>query len=158
MFFFSRLFLFDYFRGLLVSMQNFFKEKVTIQYPFEKGFLSSRFRGEHMLRRYFSGEERCIACKLCESICPAQAITIESEIRLDSSRRTTQYDIDMTKCIFCGFCQEACPVDAIIEGFNFEYSTYTHDELLYSKNKLLENGDVWETEISSFLMKESMYR
>lgn len=158
MYFFSFLFLFDYFRGLFISFQNFFKKKVTIQYPFEKGFLSSRFRGEHMLRRYITGEERCIACKLCESICPAQAITIDSEMRFDFSRRTTQYDIDMTKCIFCGFCQEACPVDAVVEGFNFEYSTYYHDELLYNKSKLLSNGDIWETEISSFLMKESMYR
>lgn len=112
-----------------------------MNYPFEKGPLSPRFRGEHALRRYISGEERCIACKLCEVICPAQAITIEAEARLDGSRRTTRYDIDMTKCIYCGYCQEACPVDAIVEGTNFEFATFTHEELLYNKEKLLSNGN-----------------
>ncbi|GJM96781.1 hypothetical protein PR202_ga13647 [Eleusine coracana subsp. coracana] len=129
-----------------------------INYPFEKGPLSPRFRGEHALRRYESGEERCIACKLCEAICPAQAITIEAEEREDGSRRTTRYDIDMTKCIYCGFCQEACPVDAIVEGPNFEFATETHEELLYDKEKLLENGDRWETEIAENLRSESLYR
>lgn len=124
----------------------------------EKGPLSPRFRGEHALRRYPSGEERCIACKLCEAVCPAQAITIEAEPRPDGSRRTTRYDIDMTKCIYCGACQEACPVDAIVEGPNFEYATETHEELLYNKEKLLANGDRWESEIAKNIEIESMYR
>jgi NADH-quinone oxidoreductase chain I len=123
-----------------------------------KGPLSPRFRGEHALRRYPSGEERCIACKLCEAVCPAQAITIEAEPRPDGSRRTTRYDIDMTKCIFCGQCQEACPVDAIVEGPNYEYATETHEELLYNKEKLLANGDRWEPEIAKNIANESMYR
>lgn len=101
--------------GLATTLSAFFREPVTLNYPFEKGPISPRFRGEHALRRYPNGEERCIACKLCEAICPAQAITIEAETRADGSRRTTRYDIDMTKCIYCGFCQEACPVDAIVE-------------------------------------------
>ena len=129
-----------------------------INYPFEKGPLSPRFRGEHLLRRYPSGEERCIACKLCEAVCPAQAITIEAEEREDGSRRTTRYDIDMTKCIYCGFCQEACPVDAIVEGPNFEYATETHEELLYDKEKLLANGDRWEAEVAQNLNSERLYR
>ena len=139
-------------RGLWITLEYFFQKKVTLNYPFEKGPLSPRFRGEHALRRYQTGEERCIACKLCEAICPAQAITIEAEARLDGSRRTTRYDIDMTKCIYCGFCQEACPVDAIVEGANFEFATETHEELLYSKEKLLSNGNKWETEIAKNLM------
>ncbi|XP_057323791.1 NADH-ubiquinone oxidoreductase subunit 8 [Microplitis mediator] len=144
--------------GMMTSLQCFFKEPVTINYPFEKGPLSPRFRGEHALRRYPSGEERCIACKLCEAICPAQAITIEAEEREDGSRRTTRYDIDMTKCIYCGFCQEACPVDAIVEGPNFEFSTETHEELLYNKEKLLNNGDRWESEIASNIQADHLYR
>lgn len=143
------LYLTELIRGMVLTLQYFFRKKVTINYPLEKGMLSPRFRGEHALRRYPSGEERCIACKLCEAICPAQAISIEAEKRTDGSRRTTRYDIDMTKCIFCGFCQEACPVDAIVEGPNFEYSTNTHEELLYNKKKLLENGDRWEIEITT---------
>ncbi|XP_075973929.1 NADH dehydrogenase (ubiquinone) 23 kDa subunit [Anticarsia gemmatalis] len=145
-------------RGFAVTLAHIFKEPATINYPFEKGPLSPRFRGEHALRRYPSGEERCIACKLCEAICPAQAITIEAEERKDGSRRTTRYDIDMTKCIYCGFCQEACPVDAIVEGPNFEFSTETHEELLYNKEKLLSNGDKWESEIASNIRADHLYR
>uniref|UniRef100_A0A0A9XJB4 NADH dehydrogenase [ubiquinone] iron-sulfur protein 8, mitochondrial n=1 Tax=Lygus hesperus TaxID=30085 RepID=A0A0A9XJB4_LYGHE len=145
-------------RGHMVSLAHLFKEPATINYPFEKGPLSPRFRGEHALRRYPSGEERCIACKLCEAICPAQAITIEAEERADGSRRTTRYDIDMTKCIYCGFCQEACPVDAIVEGPNFEFSTETHEELLYNKEKLLDNGDKWESEIATNIHADHLYR
>ena len=144
--------------GMALTMKYFFRRKVTVNYPFEKGPLSPRFRGEHALRRYPNGEERCIACKLCEAICPAQAITIEAEPRDDGSRRTTRYDIDMTKCIYCGFCQEACPVDAIVEGPNFEFATETHEELLYDKEKLLANGDRWETEIAANLAADAPYR
>ncbi len=140
------------------TLTYLFKPKVTINYPYEKGPLSPRFRGEHALRRYSNGEERCIACKLCEAICPAQAITIEAEPRDDGSRRTTRYDIDMTKCIYCGFCQEACPVDAIVEGPNFEFATETREELMYDKEKLLANGDRWETEIAQALAADAPYR
>lgn len=149
--------LFDIFYGFFITLNYFFRTSVTINYPYEKGPLSTRFRGEHLLRRYMTGEERCIACKLCEAICPAQAITIESEPRADGSRRTINYDIDMTKCIYCGFCQEACPVDAIVEGPNFEFSTVTHEELLYTKDKLISNGDVWETQLANNLAIESLY-
>jgi NADH-quinone oxidoreductase chain I len=142
----QELFFTEIIRTMWVVLEQMFKAPYTIMYPFEKGPLSPRFRGEHALRRYPTGEERCIACKLCEAICPAQAITIEAEPRSDGSRRTTRYDIDMTKCIYCGFCQEACPVDAIVEGPNFEYATETHEELLYNKEKLLANGDKWEVD------------
>ncbi|XP_022108898.1 NADH-ubiquinone oxidoreductase subunit 8-like isoform X2 [Acanthaster planci] len=154
----TRLFFGELLRGLGMTMSYLFREPATINYPFEKGPLSPRFRGEHALRRYPSGEERCIACKLCEAVCPAQAITIEAEARADGSRRTTRYDIDMTKCIYCGFCQEACPVDAIVEGPNFEFSTETHEELLYNKEKLLNNGDKWEAEIAANIQADHLYR
>ena len=144
--------------GMALTLRYMFRKKITINYPFEKGPLSPRFRGEHALRRYPNGEERCIACKLCEAICPAQAITIEAEAREDGSRRTTRYDIDMVKCIYCGLCEEACPVDAIVEGPNFEYSTENREELLYNKEKLLANGDRWETELAERLRLNADYR
>src|SRR6202047_677804 len=144
--------------GMGLTLRYLFKRKVTINYPYEKGPISPRFKGEHALRRYPNGEERCIACKLCEAICPAQAITIEAEPREDGSRRTTRYDIDMTKCIYCGLCEEACPVDAIVEGPNFEFATETRDELFYNKEKLLENGDRWEPELARRLELDAPYR
>ena len=144
--------------GLSLTLRYFFKPKATINYPYEKGPLSPRFRGEHALRRYPNGEERCIACKLCEAICPALAITIEAEPREDGSRRTTRYDIDMTKCIYCGLCQEACPVDAIVEGPNFEFAVETREELMYDKQKLLANGDRWEAELAANLAADAPYR
>ncbi|RDA89336.1 hypothetical protein CP532_6206 [Ophiocordyceps camponoti-leonardi (nom. inval.)] len=145
-------------RGMYVLLEQFFRPPYTIYYPFEKGPISPRFRGEHALRRYPTGEERCIACKLCEAICPAQAITIEAEERADGSRRTTRYDIDMTKCIYCGFCQESCPVDAIVESPNAEYATETREELLYNKEKLLANGDKWEPELAAAIRADAPYR
>ena len=151
-------FLIELVKGLILTFRYMFKQKTTINYPFEKGHLSPRFRGEHALRRYPNGEERCIACKLCEAVCPAQAITIEAEPREDGSRRTTRYDIDMTKCIYCGFCQEACPVDAIVEGPNYEFASESREELFYNKEKLLANGDRWEVQISKNLEKDSVYR
>ena len=152
------IFLTEFVSAFFLAMRYFFKPKATLNYPFEKGPLSPRFRGELALRRYPNGEERCIACKLCEAVCPAQAITIESEPRDDGSRRTTRYDIDMTKCIYCGFCQEACPVDAIVEGPNFEFATETREELFYDKAKLLANGDRWEAEIARNLELDAPYR
>jgi NADH-quinone oxidoreductase subunit I len=144
--------------GLVLTFSYMFKPKATLNYPYEKGPLSPRFRGEHALRRYPNGEERCIACKLCEAVCPALAITIEAEPRDDGSRRTTRYDIDMTKCIYCGYCQEACPVDAIVEGPNFEFATETREELFYNKEKLIANGDRWEAELAKQLALEAPYR
>ena len=152
------VFLTELVSGLALTFRYMFKPKVTLNYPYEKGPLSPRFRCEHALRRYPNGEERCIACKLCEAICPAQAITIEAEPREDGSRRTTRYDIDMVKCIYCGFCQEACPVDAIVEGPNFEFATETREELLYDKDRLLANGERWETEIAANLVSDAPYR
>eukprot|EP00817_Percolomonadidae_sp_ATCC50343_P007158 CAMPEP_0117426032 /NCGR_PEP_ID=MMETSP0758-20121206/6214_1 /TAXON_ID=63605 /ORGANISM="Percolomonas cosmopolitus, Strain AE-1 (ATCC 50343)" /LENGTH=320 /DNA_ID=CAMNT_0005210931 /DNA_START=94 /DNA_END=1056 /DNA_ORIENTATION=+ len=152
------VFYYDIIRGMALTGKNIASESVTLNYPFEKGPLSPRFKGEHALRRYVTGEERCIACKLCEAVCPALAITIDAAEKANGSRKTTRYDIDMTKCIFCGLCQESCPVDAIVEGPNYEYSTYTHDELLYDKKKLLYNGDIWETEIFLNLKKDAPYK
>jgi NADH-quinone oxidoreductase subunit I len=144
--------------GMWLTLRYLFRPKATLNYPFEKGLLSPRFRGEHALRRYPNGEERCIACKLCEAVCPALAITIEAEPRADGSRRTTRYDIDMTKCIYCGYCAEACPVDAIVEGPNLEFATETREELIYDKEKLLANGDRWEAEIAKNLELDAPYR
>lgn len=157
-----RALLLEIVRGFALTLRYMFKPAVTLNYPMEKGPISPRFRGEHALRRYPNGEERCIACKLCEAICPALAITIEAEPRQegvpDASRRTTRYDIDMTKCIYCGLCQEACPVDAIVEGPNFEFATETREELYCNKEKLLANGDRWEAEIAANLAADAPYR
>ena len=152
------IFLVDFLSALILAVKKIFKSKKTINYPFEKGRISPRFKGEHALRRYPNGEERCIACKLCEAVCPAQAITIESEIRSDGSRKTTKYDIDMLKCIYCGLCEESCPVDAIVQGPNFEFSTETREELYYNKTKLLENGDKWENALAQNLKADSPFR
>jgi NADH-quinone oxidoreductase subunit I len=153
------LFLGEFVSALWLSLRYFFAPKATINYPFEKNPYSPRFRGEHALRRYPNGEERCIACKLCEAICPAQAITIEAGPRRnDGTRRATRYDIDMVKCIYCGFCQEACPVDAIVEGPNFEFATETREELYFNKEKLLANGDRWERELAQNIEMDAPYR
>ena len=157
-YYFKSFLLWELLLGLRVTGGYLFAKKITVQFPEERTPLSHRFRGLHALRRYPNGEERCIACKLCEAVCPAQAITIEAEPRDDGSRRTTRYDIDMTKCIYCGLCQEACPVDAIVEGPNFEYATETREELLYDKAKLLENGDKWERAIAANLAADAPYR
>ena len=149
----------DFLKGFKLGIKYFFRPKATLNYPYEKGPISSRFRGEHALRCYSNGEERCIAYKLCEAICPAQAITIDAGPReADGSRRTTRYDIDMTKCIYCGFCQEACPVDAIVEGPNFEYATETREELFYNKEKLMENGRKWEKLIAENIKLDKSFR
>ena len=157
--FLNSLLLKELFKGLSVTGRYLFAPKITIQYPEEMTPQSNRFRGEHALRHYPNGEERCIACKLCEAICPAQAITIEAGPRRnDGTRRTTRYDIDMVKCIYCGFCQEACPVDAIVEGPNFEFATETREELYYDKERLLANGDRWEREIAKAIALDAPYR
>ena len=156
--FFKSFVLFELFLGMYLTLKYMFKRKVTINYPHEKGPLSPRFRGEHALRRYPNGEERCIACKLCEAVCPAQAITIESAAREDGSRKTTRYDIDMMKCIYCGLCEESCPVDAIVQGPNFEFSTETREELYYTKEKLLDNGDRWENVLEANIKADNIHR
>tara|TARA_Y100001970_G_scaffold250005_1_gene321190 strand:- start:25425 stop:25910 length:486 start_codon:yes stop_codon:yes gene_type:complete len=156
--FFKIIFLSEFVKAITIALKEIFKKKKTINYPFEKGKISPRFRGEHALRRYPNGEERCIACKLCEAVCPAQAITIENEERPDGSRKTTRYDIDMLKCIYCGLCEESCPVDAIVQGPNFEFSTETREELYYNKEKLLENGDRWESVLAENIKLDKPYR
>ena len=153
------IFLMEFVSAFFLAMRYFFKPKATLNYPFERGSISPRFRGELALRRYPNGEERCIACKLCEAICPAQAITIEAGPRRnDGTRRTTGFDIDMMKCIYCGFCQEACPVDAIVLGPNFEFATETPEELYYDKEHLLANGDRWEGAIARNISLDAPYR
>ena len=153
------LFLWEFVIATVLGLRYFFAPKATLNYPHEKGPISPRFRGEHAQRRYPNGEERCIACKLCEAICPAQAITIEAGPRRnDGTRRTTRYDIDMVKCIYCGLCQEACPVDAIVEGPNFEFAAETREELYYDKERLLANGDRWEREIARSMALDAPYR
>ena len=144
--------------GLWMTLKYFFKKPVTINYPYEKGPLSPRFRGEHALRRYPNGEERCIACKLCEAVCPALAIHIESDQRADGTRRTTRYDIDLTKCIFCGFCEEACPVDAIVETRTLEYHGEKRGDLYYTKPMLLAIGDRYEEQIARDREEDARYR
>jgi len=157
--YFKSLMLLELFKGLGLTMKYMWKPKYTMRYPMEKIPQSNRFRGLHALRRYPNGEERCIACKLCEAICPAQAITIEAGPRRnDGTRRTVRYDIDMVKCIYCGLCQEACPVDAIVEGPNFEFATETREELYYDKAKLLANGDRWERELAKSIELDAPYR
>ncbi|HEV2747942.1 MAG TPA: NADH-quinone oxidoreductase subunit NuoI [Allosphingosinicella sp.] len=151
-------FLWEFVKAHALTLKYFFRPKATINYPYEKNPLSPRFRGEHALRRYPNGEERCIACKLCEAVCPALAITIEAEPREDGSRRTTRYDIDMVKCIYCGLCQEACPVDAVVQGPNQEFATETREELIYDKAKLLDNGDRWERTLAANLAADAPYR
>lgn len=145
-------------RGLQLTGRRLFARKITVQYPEEKTPQSARFRGLHALRRYANGEERCIACKLCEAVCPALAITIESAPREDGTRRTTRYDIDLTKCIFCGFCEESCPVDAIVETRHFEYHGEQRGDLLMTKEKLLAHGDRMEAQIAADRQSEARYR
>jgi NADH-quinone oxidoreductase subunit I len=152
------LFLIELIKGLSLTLRYFGRKKVTVQYPEEKTPLSPRFRGLHALRRYPNGEERCIACKLCEAVCPALAIKIESQLRDDGTRRTTRYDIDLTKCIFCGFCEESCPVDSIVETHVFEYHGEERGDLLMTKEKLLAVGDKYEKEIAANRELDAPYR
>ncbi len=145
-------------QGMMVTLRALFARKITVQYPEQKTPLSPRFRGLHALRRYPNGEERCIACKLCEAVCPALAITIESEERPDGTRRTTRYDIDMTKCIYCGFCEESCPVDSIVETNIFEYHGEKRGDLYYTKSMLLAIGDKYEKQIAEMKSADARYR
>ena len=145
-------------QGLAVTGRHFFARNITVQYPEERTPLSPRFRGLHALRRYENGEERCIACKLCEAVCPAMAITIESEQRADGSRRTTRYDIDLNKCIFCGFCEESCPVDSIVETNIFDYHGEKRSDLYFTKEMLLAVGDRYETQIAAEKEADAKYR
>jgi len=156
--FFNSLLLKELFKGLAVTGRYLFARKITVQFPEEKTPISPRFRGLHALRRYPNGEERCIACKLCEAVCPALAITIESDARADGTRRTTRYDIDLTKCIFCGFCEEACPVDAIVETQILEYHGEKRGDLYFTKDMLLAVGDRYEPQIAAAKAADAKYR
>jgi len=156
--FFPTFLLYELVKGLMLTGRHMFSRKITVQYPEEKTPQSPRFRGLHALRRYPNGEERCIACKLCEAVCPALAITIESEKRADGTRRTTRYDIDLTKCIFCGFCEESCPVDSIVETRILEYHGETRGDLLYTKEMLLAVGDRYEEQIAKDRAADAAYR
>ncbi|HQY29441.1 MAG TPA: NADH-quinone oxidoreductase subunit NuoI [Burkholderiaceae bacterium] len=156
--FFSSFMLREMLKGLRLTGRYFFSRKITVQYPEEKTPMSPRFRGLHALRRYPNGEERCIACKLCEAVCPAMAITIESERREDNTRRTTRYDIDLTKCIFCGFCEESCPVDSIVETHIHEYHGEKRGDLYFTKEMLLAIGDRYEQEIAASREADARYR
>lgn len=156
--FFKSFLLFELLQGMKVTGRYLFAPKITVHFPEEKTPQSPRFRGLHALRRYPNGEERCIACKLCEAVCPALAITIESDQREDSTRRTTRYDIDMIKCIFCGFCEEACPVDAIVETRVLEYHGETRGDLTYTKEMLLAVGDRYEEQIAKDRAADAPYR
>lgn len=156
--YFKSFILFELFRGLALTGRYFFAKKFTVQYPEEKTPQSNRFRGLHALRRYANGEERCIACKLCEAVCPALAITIEAEPREDGSRRTTRYDIDLFKCVYCGFCEEACPVDAIVETRIFEYHFENRGEHIMTKDKLMAVGDKCEKQIAADRAEDAPYR
>jgi len=155
---FKSLFLLELAKGLRLTGRYLFNKKFTVRYPEEKTPLSNRFRGLHALRRYANGEERCIACKLCEAVCPALAITIESEQRDDGTRRTTRYDIDLTKCIFCGFCEESCPVDSIVESHVFEYHGEQRGDLYMTKDRLLAVGDQYEKDIAAARALDARYR
>ncbi|MCS6763818.1 MAG: NADH-quinone oxidoreductase subunit NuoI [Candidatus Protistobacter heckmanni] len=156
--FFNSLLLRELFKGLALTGRYLFARKITVLFPEEKTPQSPRFRGLHALRRYPNGEERCIACKLCEAVCPALAITIESDQRDDGTRRTTRYDIDLTKCIFCGFCEEACPVDAIVETHIFEYHGEKRGDLYFTKEMLLAVGDRYEPQIAANKAADAAYR
>jgi NADH-quinone oxidoreductase subunit I len=156
--FFKTFLLVELVKGMMLTGRHFFQRKITVQFPEEKTPYSPRFRGLHAQRRYANGEERCIACKLCEAICPAMAINIESEVRDDGTRRTTRYDIDLTKCIFCGFCEEACPVDAIVETHVLEYHGEKRGDLYYTKPMLLAIGDKYEAQIAKNRELDAKYR
>jgi NADH-quinone oxidoreductase subunit I len=156
--FLSSLMLLELIKGMLLTGRYFFARKITVQYPEERTPQSNRFRGLHALRRYANGEERCIACKLCEAVCPAMAITIESEEREDKTRRTTRYDIDLTKCIFCGFCEESCPVDSIVETRIFDYHGESRGDLIYTKDMLLAVGDKYEKQIAEDRAQDERFR